>query len=73
LDVGDDSKFSNSENGHLGMVKGEMTMNQGDDMKKENRKVERHRKRRKGVFRRRQRTPRQDVRHANRGLQRIAG
>jgi hypothetical protein len=33
------------------MVKGEMTMNQGDGVKKEDRKVG---KRRKGVFRRRQ-------------------
>jgi hypothetical protein len=55
------------------MVKGEKTMNQGEGVKKGDRKVERHGKRRKGVFRRRQRTLRQDVRHENRGLQRIAG
>jgi len=36
-DVGDDSKLSIFRNGHLEMVKGEMTMNQGDGEKKENR------------------------------------
>jgi hypothetical protein len=55
------------------MVKGEKTMNQGDGVKKEDRNVERHGKRRKSVFRRRQHTLRQYVRHENRGLQRIAG
>ena len=39
------------------MVKGEMTMNQGDDVKKEDRKVEGNGKRRNaGIFGRRQHT-----------------
>jgi hypothetical protein len=61
------------KNGHLGMAKGEMAMNQGDGMKKEVRKVERHGKRRESLFRRRQHILRQDVRHENLGLQRIPG
>jgi hypothetical protein len=39
----------------MGIVKGEMTINQGDDVKKEDRKVGRDGKRRNGEFGRRQR------------------
>jgi len=69
LDLGDDSKLSNSE---MASWEGEMTMNQGDGEKKEDRS-RKTREETEHVFRRRQRTLRQDVRHENRRLQRIAG
>ena len=51
------------------MVKGEMAMNQGDGVEKESKDTGRDGK---VFFRRRQHILRQDVRHGNRGLQRIA-